>query len=211
MIPIFTKTDYQTYCNALAAKNKKIKNMIEKFGYPPFWQRPCGFEGLVRIILEQQVSLASALAVYNKLKTMIDPVTPQYLIRLTDSDFKACGFSRQKTLYVKNLASEILNNHFDPDTLSTLPDEMVREKLLSIKGIGNWTCDIYLLLCLNRLDIFPIGDLAIIKSMVENALIHHNPSKSDIQKISDRCKPLRSIFSMILWHAYLVERMIKVR
>lgn len=210
MIQVFTKADYQGYCDRLAAVDRKIKNIVNRFGYPVFWQRTGEFEGLVRIILEQQVSLVSALAVYRKLKSIIDPITPESLIRLKERDFKFCGFSRQKTLYVKILANEILNNHLNMNELSTLPDDIVRQKLIAIKGIGNWTCDIYLLICLNRLDIFPLGDLALIKSMVENKFIHHKPSKTDIQKISEQYKPFRSIFSMIMWHTYIGEHNIKL-
>lgn len=206
MIQVFTPSDYHQHCDTLASADKKIAQIITTFGYPVFWERAGGFEGLVRIILEQQVSLASALAVYRKLKQLVDPVTPEGLIRLNETDFKSCGFSRQKACYVKILANEILNHRLDLAAISRLPDDEVRRQLIAIKGIGRWTCDVYLLFCLNRLDIFPRGDLALINSMVENQLINEHPSKTDIQKISSRAKPFRSIFAMILWHAYICKR-----
>lgn len=210
MIQRFTASNYKDYCDRLAATDKNIQKIIKTFGYPIFSPRPGGFDGLVRIILEQQVSLRSALAVYKKLKSLIDPVTPEKLIRLEESDFKSCGFSRQKTNYVKILADEILGKRLDLSVMSTLPEKVVREKLIAVKGIGNWTCDVYLLFCLNRLDIFPIGDLALVKSMVENQFIEKSPSKAEIQRVSEQYKPLRSIFAMILWHAYIVKRNIQL-
>lgn len=206
MIQRFTASNYKDYCDRLAASDKNIQKIIKTFGYPLFSPRPPGFDGLVRIILEQQVSLASALAVYKKLKSLIDPVTPEKLIRLEESDFKRCGFSRQKARYVKILADEILKKRLDLTIISTLPDTEVREKLIAVKGIGNWTCDVYLVFCLNRLDIFPNGDLALIKSMVENQLICAKPSKAEIQRVSKLYKPLRSILAIILWHAYIIKR-----
>lgn len=209
MIEVFTRSNVQSYCDALAEGNEKIQQMIHRCGYPFLGERTGGFEGLVRIILEQQVSLASAFAVYRKLKRIMDPLTPEGLVRLSEDDFKSCGFSRQKTRYVKILANEILSGRLDPALLSSLPDDQVRQQLTAVKGIGNWTCDVYLLFCLNRLDIFPAGDLALIKSMVENELIRPAPSKADIEKISSRYSPLRSILAMILWHAYLTDRNIQ--
>jgi DNA-3-methyladenine glycosylase II len=120
-----------------------------------------------------------------------------------------CGFSRQKMDYVKNLAHAILENTLDLDQLSQEPDHAVRDRLIQIKGIGNWTCDIYLLMCLNRLDIFPMGDLALINSMKENGIIGKKSSKSIIKTAANRFKPLRSVFAMILWHAYLRKRNMK--
>ncbi len=210
MIRIFTKSNYQSYCDDIASSDKQLKQIIQKFGYPPFWGRKPDFEGLVRIILEQQVSLASAFAVYKKVKSIIDPLTPERLIKLTDGELKSCGLSRQKTLYVKILAEEILDNRLDLDELLKVPNDVVRQKLIAIKGIGNWTCDIYLLMCLNRLDVFPVGDLALIKSMIDNKLIDSKSSKIDIKDKTEQYKPLRSILAMILWHAYIVERKIKM-
>lgn len=211
MIPVFTKSNYKAYCDRLAAGDIAIEKMIDTFGYPLFSQRPAGFEGLVMIILEQQVSLTSARSTYRKLKKTLYPITPEGIIRLADDRLKSCGFSRQKIRYVKILAHEILNHDLDLAVLSELSDDRVRERLTAIKGIGIWTCDVYLLFCLNRLDIFPVGDLALMKSMVENKLIHQNPSRADIQNRSLRCKPFRSVFAMILWHSYIRAHHIKLK
>ncbi len=203
---IFTQDNYKGFCDQLAQKDKHVYKILSKYGYPSVWERDKGFDGLVRIILEQQVSLASALAVYKKLKKTIQLVTPENMAKMTQADYKLCGFSRQKTAYVNNLALEILENDLDLDKLTHETDEIVRERLIKIKGIGNWTCDVYLLMCLNRLDIFPVGDLALINSMKENGMIDQKPSKEMILKVTKRFKPYRSIFAMILWHAYIQKR-----
>ncbi len=216
VINVFTKENYKGFCDRLAQKDEQVQQILNTYGYPPIWRREEGFEGLVRIILEQQVSLASALAVFKKLKKNVQTITPENIIGTTEAEFNQYGFSRQKIAYVNNLAREILGNGLDIDHLSLETDEIVRERLIKIKGIGNWTCDVYLLMCLNRLDIFPMGDLALINSMKENGLIGQNHSnqkslnqkllKMMILKITKRFKPYRSILAMILWHAYIQKR-----
>jgi len=205
----FTQENYQSYCDILAGNDDRIKQIISTIGYPPFWKRQKGFEGLVRIILEQQVSLASAFAVYQKLKR-ITSIVPENILKLSDKDFKACGFSRQKTRYVRILAQEIVKNRLDLPSLNTLPDETVREKLKTVTGIGDWSADIYLLFGLNRLDIFPVGDLALVKSMNHKGFIKKTDSKEAIIKTASAFKPFRSVFTMLMWHAYIVKNNIKV-
>ncbi len=210
IINVFTQGNYKGFCDQLAQKEKHVYKILITYGYPPVWEREKGFEGLVRIILEQQVSLASALAVYKKLKKIVQIVTPENIIKMTEADFKLCGFSRQKTAYVNNLAYEILEKDLDLDQLDHESDEIVRERLIKVKGIGNWTCDVYLLMCLNRLDIFPMGDLALINSMKENGLISQKSTKQTIVRTVKRFKPYRSIFAMILWHAYIQKRNVRL-
>lgn len=205
-ILVFNRENYRKLCDQLALKEEGVCTILDRYGYPPLLEREKGFEGLVKIILEQQVSLASALAVYNKLKKKIHLVTPENITNLTDADFKSCGFSRQKTSYVNHLAHEVLENGLDIVQLSNETDETVRKRLIKVKGIGNWTCDVFLLMCLNRLDIFPIGDLALINSMKENGLINRQSSKEKIVNVIKKFKPFRSIFAMILWHAYIEKR-----
>lgn len=206
----YTKTTFNSYCDLLIQKDERIKKILKMYGYPMVMERKKGFEGLIKIILEQQVSLASALAVYKKLKKIINPITPQKLICLTDSQLKSCGFSRQKMKYARNLAQEIISNNLDMEELQKQSNQTIRERLISIKGIGQWTCDIYLLLCLNRLDLFPTGDLALVKSLVENRFIDTTKSKEKIISISDQFRPYRSIFAIILWHAYISKYNIKI-
>jgi len=207
---VFAHDNYKDYCDLLAEKDKRVSKVLERYGYPPVWKRENGFEGLLRIILEQQVSLASALAVYKKLKTLVGSIDPVHIIHLSGAELRSCGFSRQKAAYAKYLANEILKNGLDFKGLAFEDDAGVKDRLIKIKGIGNWTCDIYLLICLNRLDIFPMGDLALINAMKENGIIRSKPTKQMILKTTEQFKPYRSVFAMILWHAYIQKRKIKL-
>src|ERR1700722_18611443 len=140
---------------------------LEKYGSPPLWVREPGFPTLVYIILEQQVSLASARALYQKLEKAVSPFTPEKFLQLTGIEMRQLGFSRQKTHYTRILADAIHQKQFDLDALRELHDDHARAKLVALKGIGRWTSDIYLLSALRRPDIWPVGDLAVATDLQE--------------------------------------------
>ncbi len=181
----------------------ELASIITQYGYPPYWSRPNTFESLVHVILEQQVSLASALSALNKLKEKIQQVTPSRLLLLTDEELKACYFSRQKTTYVRYLAEALLSKQLDLDELEKLSDTEVRTRLTALKGIGNWTVDIYLLMILHRTDVFPVGDLAIINAVKKLKNLPPATTKEDILGLANAWQPYRSIAAMLLWHYYL--------
>jgi DNA-3-methyladenine glycosylase II len=210
MINVFNKENFQQLCDNLAKKDKHLKQILHQHGYPPMWQRKPNFETLIHIILEQQVSLASAKAALNKLKEKIGVISPKKLLALTDAEMKACYFSRQKIIYSRHLATSIVNGKLSIKKISGLPDDEIRNELKKIKGIGDWTVDVFLLMALQRTDIFPVGDLAMMNSLKKTKKLLHHVTKEDILKLSERWKPHRSIASMIFWHAYLEERKIKV-
>ena len=144
-----------------------LNQVVSNLGNPPFWSREPGFSTLILIILEQQVSLASAKAAFIKLETAIGEVTPERFVKLTDKQLRGFGFSRQKTKYGRGLSKAILNGDLDLDGLQCLDDDKVRTELTKIKGIGSWTANIYLLMALLRPDIWPSGDLALAKALRE--------------------------------------------
>eukprot|EP01037_Dinobryon_pediforme_P011280 gene11280-11367_t len=156
----FTRSNYHSICDELAAVDADLDGIIKTYGYPPLWSRPNTFETLVHIILEQQVSLASALSALNKLKESIQEITPARILLLTDDEMRSCYCSRQKTTYIRYLAEALLSGQLKLDELEQQPDEIVRAKLTTLKGIGNWTADVYLMFVLQHADVFPIGDLA---------------------------------------------------
>lgn len=199
----FTQDDYHRLCDHLAATDADFKSVIDNHGYPPFWLRANTFETLVHIILEQQVSLASALSALNKLKERVQEITPARVLMLTDEELKACYFSRQKTAYVKYLAEALLSRQVNLQQLETLPDDEIRQQLTALKGIGNWTVDIYLLMVLHRTDVFPIGDLAIVNAMKRLKPTPPGVTKEDLLHIAEQWRPYRSIAAMLLWHYYL--------
>jgi DNA-3-methyladenine glycosylase II len=210
MINTFYQDNFLELCDGLSKKDPHLLTIIEQHGYPPLWKRKPDFATLVHIILEQQVSLASARAALTKLKQKLGRITAKKVIELTDAELRACYFSRQKTIYVKALANAILSGELDLKTLNGEPDEIIREKLKKIKGIGDWTVDIYLLMALSRLDIFPTGDLALVNSMRKIKKLKPGVSREEILKIAEDWSPHRSLATMLFWHVYLRERNIKL-
>lgn len=208
MIPQFTEKNYHALCDGLAAKDQDLKAILTSYGYPPFWTRPNTFETLVLTILEQQVSLASAFAAYKKLKEKLPAITPANVLALPDDALRSCSFSRQKIVYVKELATAVLTEKINLEKFREERDEAVRKDLKVLKGIGDWTVDIYLLHALQRTDIFPLGDLALVNAiqMVKNEKL----SKEMIGKMGEAWRPYRSIATMILWHFYLCKKNIKL-
>jgi DNA-3-methyladenine glycosylase II len=190
----------------LAQRDADLAAVVEKYGQPPLWVREPGFPSLVYIILEQQVSLASARAAFERLKATVTPLTPRRFLKLTDADLLRVGFSRQKTLYTRLLASAIQRRQFNLRALHNLHDDHAREKLLALKGIGPWTADIYLLSALRRPDIWPIGDLALATAVQEVKRLRKRPSPEKLEKMSAPWRPWRAVAARLFWHAYLSKR-----
>lgn len=188
----------------------KLKHVIEEFGYPPFWHREPDFATLILTILEQQVSLASAKSTFTKLIEKIKIVSPENLLKLTDEELRACYFSRQKTTYSKILANEIISGKLSLEDLNSLSAEEIRSRLIEIKGIGNWTIDMYLLMSLHFSDIFPPGDLATIKAAYEIELVSPTASKEEIITFMKQFSPWQSVATYILWHSYIERRNLKL-
>ena len=202
----FDETTFIQHCNILAKRDKHLKHIIDTYSYPPVWKRKQSFETLIHIILEQQVSLASAKAALNKLKEKIGTVTPKKVLSLTDEELKACYFSRQKTVYARQLAEAILNKQLNLKKLSFSPDDVIRTELKKIKGIGDWTVDVYLMMVLQRTDLFPLGDIALVNSLKEAKNLHKQITKEELLIIADKWKPYRTVAAFILWHSYLCKR-----
>ena len=192
--------------DALIKQEPSFARIIERYGLPPFWQRDPGFPTLLRIILEQQVSLASANAVYKKLLALGEPLTPQSFLTLTDGELKQVGFSRQKIRYGRSLADAIQHKNLNLSTLDTLSDQVVREQLMALKGIGIWTANIYLLMALKRPDIWPQGDLALQVAIQQLLELPQRPTANEARAMSTVWQPWRSVAARLLWHFYLSQR-----
>jgi len=206
VFPVFSTDNFHSICDKLSSKDRELKSIIKSFGYPPMWTRPNTFETLVHIILEQQVSLASALAALNKLREKLTKITPGGLLALTDEELKACYFSRQKAIYARSLAAAIQSKQLNLKSLEKLPDEDVRARLVALKGIGNWTVDVYLMFVLRRADIFPIGDLAAVNALKQVKKLSKDTAKEGLLDITGGWQPYRTVATMILWHHYLSIR-----
>jgi DNA-3-methyladenine glycosylase II len=190
----------------LTARDADLARVVEKYGVPPLWVRDPGFPTLVYIILEQQVSLASARALYQKLEKTVRPFTPEKFLQLTEVQMRQLGFSRQKSHYTRLLADAINQKQFDLDALHELHEDHARERLVALKGIGRWTSDIYLLSALRRPDIWPTGDLALATAVQEVKNLRKRPSPEKLEKMSAPWKPFRAIAARLFWHAYLSKR-----
>jgi DNA-3-methyladenine glycosylase II len=210
MIERFDETNFQSICDKLAKKDKDLRKIIKTFGYPPMWVRENSFATLVLTILEQQVSLASAFAAFKKLKEKIELLTPQALIKLSDEELRECYFSRQKIIYAKGLAIALINEEISLQQFEFENDDAIRTKLKRLKGIGDWTSDIYLIHALRRMDIFPIGDLAMVNALKQIKSLPSTTSKEELIKVAEPWRPYRSIASMILWHHYIQTKNIKL-
>lgn len=180
-----------------------FKMIIEKYGMPKIPKRPEGFETLVLLILEQQVSVDSAKATFLKLKAKEKNFQPAALLILSDEEFRGLGVSRQKTSYIKALSTAILNNDIDLESLRAKTAQQVREELIKIKGIGHWTVDIYLMFCLQEPDLLPLGDIAVVNTIRELLQIE---SKQEMEIHAFRWSPYRSAATFLLWHYYLEKR-----
>ena len=190
----------------LADRDAHLARVLEKYGPPPLWVRDPGFPTLVYIILEQQVSLASARAAYQRLQQEVNPLTPGRFLTLTGRELKRIGFSRQKALYTRLLAERIAKRRLDLENLDSLPDQEAHNQLTALKGIGNWTADIYLLSALRRPDIWPAGDLALATAVQEVKRLRRRPSPEHLEKISAPWRPWRAVAARLFWHHYLSKR-----
>ena len=191
----------------LARLDPDLARVAREHGVPPLWARAPGFATLTHIILEQQVSLASARACFKKLEALLQgEVTPARFLALDDDALRAAGFSRQKALYCRELARAIEGGTLDIDALRGLDDDAVRVELTRIKGIGRWTADIYLLMVLLRPDVLPRGDLALYIAAHQVKGLAARPTPDEFAALAEGWQPWRAVGARLLWHHYLRTR-----
>jgi DNA-3-methyladenine glycosylase II len=190
----------------LANRDPDLASIVQRYSSPPMWSRPPGFATLIHIILEQQVSLSSARAAYNRLKEATGNVSPTSFLKLSDRELKSIGFSRQKTHYGRQLARGIIDGSIDLDALEGYHDEEARSRLMAIKGIGRWSADIYLLMALRRPDVWPHSDIALIKAVTRIKELKSHPSGEEWEAIGEAWRPWRSVAARLLWFEYLGGR-----
>jgi DNA-3-methyladenine glycosylase II len=206
VIRTFDSANFKLLCDELASKDKHLAKIILQFGYPPLWKRKPNFETIIHIILEQQVSLASAKAALDKLKLRIGSITPGNLLKLSDEEMRSCYFSRQKMTYARHLSERVSAKQFSIAKLKMMSDEDVRASMKTIKGIGDWTSDVYMMMALQRTDLFPAGDIALIKSAKQVKQLAEGCSKEEVLAVAEKWRPYRTIAAYLLWHNYLGQR-----
>ena len=187
----------------LSAVDPIFNVIIEKYGIPITPRRPQGLETLVLLILEQQVSIDSAKATFLKLRERIKIFEPTIFLDLADEEFRSIGVSRQKTSYIKALSTAVLSKNVDLESLASKTPEQVREELIKIKGIGNWTIDVYLMFSLQAPDLIPLGDVAVVNTIKELLDINE---KEAMELHTEKWSPHRSYATFLLWHYYLKKR-----
>ena len=190
----------------LAKQDKHLASILKRHGPPPLWGRPQGFATLAQIILEQQVSLASAASVFGRLSRAINPFDPLNVIQVGELEVRALGVTRQKASYLVRLAESLERRELRLRTLSKLDDQQAKLALMRVKGIGSWSADIYLLMALRRADIWPAGDLALATTVRELKRLRTRPSEQRLAAVAEPWRPYRAVAARMLWQHYLAKR-----
>jgi DNA-3-methyladenine glycosylase II len=201
-----TQGELASAVDELARRDADLAGIVARHGPPPLWNREPGFATLLHVILEQQVSLASAQAAFDRLRAVADPLTPARFLELTDAELLAIGFSRQKARYGRALAEAIRTGALDLDSLDALEDHAVHQVLQSVPGIGPWTSTIYLLMVLLRPDLWPAGDIALAESVGEVKGLGRRPDPAEMATLGEAWRPWRSVAARLFWHDYLARR-----
>ena len=199
------KTSLAAAAQHLAKRDKDLATILKSYGPPPLWAREPGFATLVQIILEQQVSLASAASIYKRLTENVTPFGPDRVIELGEPHLKSLGLTRQKTAYCIHLAESINSNSLNLRGLAKMNDEDAKAALMQVKGIGSWSADIYLLMVLRRPDIWPASDLALATAATKLKKLKQRPTSDQLFGIADRWRPFRSVAARMLWQYYLAR------
>ncbi|MBE7175949.1 MAG: DNA-3-methyladenine glycosylase 2 family protein [Mucilaginibacter polytrichastri] len=202
----FHSGNFSAICDKLCAEDRVLADIRVRYGDPPMWHRPPGFETLLRLILEQQVSLSSAQAAYLKLLDHCGEIRPETLLKVPQDAWRPCYVSRQKARYITALSEAVLSGTLNLEALEHLPDAEIKTELEKLPGIGNWTSDVYVLMALNRRDIFPIGDVALRTAMKETIDDVAGFTHENLLAYADRWSPDRSVACYFFWHNYLSLR-----
>lgn len=204
--PRLTRSALATAVDELTARDPDLAGIVARHGPPPLWDRPPGFGTLVHIVLEQQVSLASARAAFDRLLATVQPLTPAGFLALTDAQLLAIGFSRQKARYGRALAEAVESGALDLGALERLDDDAVHAALQAVPGIGPWTSTVYLLMVLLRPDLWPVGDIALAASVGAVKGLGRRPDPAEMADLGEAWRPWRSVAARLFWHDYLARR-----
>lgn len=201
-----TKESLDCAAKLLARDDKDLAAILKQYGPPPLWARKPGFATLVQIILEQQVSLASAAVLFTRLNKSIVPFKPAQMLLLGEPHLKSLGLTRQKTAYCLHLSQLLDEKHLKLSQLSRCTDEDAKARLMEVKGIGSWSADIYLLMALGRPDVWPASDLALAVAVKQLKELKVRPRPDELNEIGERWRPYRSVAARMLWQYYLARR-----
>ena len=203
---ILTRASLSLGARALCRRDSNLGGVLDRLGVPPLWGRRPGFATLVRIILEQQVSLAAALTIYRRLFHRLGGMTAAGVAAMGETGLREFGLTRQKARYCHGLAARVLDGRLDLSDVASLPDDDGRSLLLSVPGLGPWSVDIYYLMALRRPDVWPQGDLALASALRDLLCLDSLPTREEQREIAGRWSPWRSVAARLLWAHYLSAR-----
>lgn len=203
MTAMLSSDQYRAALIELSGRDADLAAVVDAFGAPEVRPRPPGFATLVLLILEQQVSLASAAATFDRLAGLVGELTPGQILAQGDEDLRSAGLSRQKARYVRALADMVAEGGLDLAALDALDDAEISARLTAVTGIGTWTADVYLLTALLRPDIWPAKDLALAVAAQEVKRLEARPDEAELIALGEQWRPFRTVAARILWHHYL--------
>jgi DNA-3-methyladenine glycosylase II len=201
-----TKTTLARAARLLARRDPNLAAILKRLGPPPLWARPPGFATLVKIILEQQVSLASAASMFARLQQNIVPFQPARLTQFGEPSLKSLGLTRQKTAYCLALAQSLTEKRLRLAQVARMNDQDAKDKLMTVKGLGDWSADVYLLMALRRPDVWPVKDLALAQAVADVKQLARRPGHAELLAIAEGWRPYRSVAARMLWQHYLARR-----
>lgn len=203
---MLTASSFRDHALDLAGRDPAFATVVGDHGLPEFWHRPASFATLVLLVVEQQVSLASAKAVFDRMVAALGSVTPATVLAAQDDVLLGAGLTRQKFRYVRLLAAEAAEGLLDLPGLADQPDDQARNRLLQLTGVGPWTADCYLLSALRRPDVWPVGDRALQVGVGELLGMDEAPGPVELDEIGTRWQPVRAVAARLVWHNYLSRR-----
>ena len=203
---VLTRKSLADAARHLASQDKQLAEIFNTHGVPPLWKRTANFSTLVHIILEQQVSLKSGKAMFDRLNGAIKPFEPELFVRQGEPYLRSLGVTRQKSAYLVHLSSLLVTGELSLNKLSRMTDLDARESLMQVKGIGLWSADVYLLMAMRRADIWPAGDLALAIAAHEVFNLKSRPTPEELIRLAERWRPFRAVAARMLWQHYLARR-----
>ena len=203
---ILTNEKLKVAAQDLATRDTTLAAILKAHGDPPLWRRATGFPTLVHIILEQQVSLRSGKAMFDRLHAAIQPFEAEHFIRRGEQYLRSLGVTRQKSAYLVHLAALIVEGDLNLAKLSRMSDHDARSSLMRVKGIGSWSADVYLLMAMRRSDVWPAGDLALAVATRDLWDLEKRPSPEELELIAEKWRPNRAVAARMLWQYYLAKQ-----
>jgi DNA-3-methyladenine glycosylase II len=198
----------QRALDLLIVHDPDMAGILERAGPLPWRSRAPGFPGLLQAIVAQLISNAAASAIWNRLREVPGALDPAALLALPDEPLRAAGLSRPKVAHARALAEAFLNGTLDTDALGEMDDATAIKTIVSVRGLGPWTAEVYLLFAMGRLDVFPAGDVALAAAAADLKQLPARPDPAALRVLSEMWRPHRSLAARLLWHhwRYLTGR-----